>query len=64
MNREGLDKATDEFIQCLNYRQMRGSDRRWKIAGEVKKEVRALKLKKEKESDIKENTEMKYNGLG
>ena len=64
MNREGLDKATDEFIQCLNYRQMRGSDRRWKIAGEVKKEVRALKLKKEKESGLNDNIQMHCKGLG
>ena len=49
MNQEGLEKATYEFIQCLIYRQMWDSDRRWKIPGEVKEEVRALKLKKDKE---------------
>ena len=49
MKRGGLDKATYEFIQCLIYRKMWDSDRRWKKAGEVKKKVRALKLKKDKE---------------
>ena len=37
MNQEGFDKVKDEFIQCLIYRQMWDSDRRWKTAGEVKK---------------------------
>ena len=36
---EGLEKETDEFIQCLIYRQMWDSDRRWKTAGEVKKKL-------------------------
>ena len=49
LKREGLEKATDEFIQYLIYRHMWDSDRRWKTSGEVKKEVRALKVKKEKE---------------
>ena len=40
------------------------SDRRWKTAGEVKKEVKALKLKKEKDSGLKENSQMHYKGLG
>ena len=35
--REGLEKATYEFIQFLIYRQMLDSDQRWKTAGEVKK---------------------------
>ena len=64
VKREGLENSTDEFIECLIYRQMWDSDRRWKTAGEVKKEVRALKLKKEKESGLKENIQMHYKGLG
>ena len=40
------------------------SDRSWKKAGEFKKEVRALKLKKENESVLKDNIQMHYNGLG
>ena len=64
MKREGLEKAADEFIQFLIYRQMLDSDQRWKTAGEVKKEVRALKLKKEKESSIKDNIQMHYKSLG
>ena len=39
------------------------SDRRWNTDGEVKKEVRALKLKKEKESGLKDNIQMHYKGL-
>ena len=34
VNREGLEKAIDEFIPCLIYRQMWDSDRRWNTAGE------------------------------
>ena len=44
LNWEVLEKATYEFIQCLIYRHMWDSYRRWKTAGEVKKEVKALKL--------------------
>ena len=39
MNQEGFDKVTDEFIQCLIYRQMWDSDQRWRTAGEVKKRL-------------------------
>ena len=35
--REGLDKAADEFIQCLIYRQMWYYNKHWKISGEVDK---------------------------
>ena len=64
MKRGGLENATDEFIQCLIYRQMWDSDRLWKTAGEVKKEVRDLELKKEKESGLKDNIQMQYKGMG
>ena len=40
------------------------SDRRRKTAGEVKKEVRDLKLNREKESGLRENIQMHYKGLG
>ena len=36
VKREGLEKATYEFIKCIIYRQMWDSDWRWKTAGEVK----------------------------
>ena len=39
VNWEVLEKATDEFIQCLIYRQVWDSDWRWKTAGEVKKKL-------------------------
>ena len=45
----GLKKEIDEFIQCLIYKEMWDYDWIWKTAGEVKKEVRALNFKKEKE---------------
>ena len=57
--REELEKGTYEFIQYLIYRQMWDSDQRWNTAGEVKKEVRALKLNKVKDSGLKENIQMK-----
>ena len=63
-NREGLEKATDQFIQCLIYRQMWDSNWRWKTNSKVKKEFRYLKLNKEKESGLEENTQMRYKGLG
>ena len=53
-----LEKAAYEFIQCLIYIHMWDSDRRCKTAGEVKREVRSLKLKKENESGLKENIQM------
>ena len=46
--RKGLERSTDEFIQYLIYRQMWDSDWRRNTADEVRKEVRALKLKNEK----------------
>ena len=64
VKREGLEKAAYEFIQCLIYRHMWDSVRRWNTADEVKREVRALKLKKETESGLKENTQMQYKVLG
>ena len=62
--REVLDKAIDEFIQCIICRYMWDSDRRQKTDNEVKKEVRALKLKREKESSLNDNIQMHYKGLG
>ena len=44
VKREGLEKAKDEFIPCLIYRQVWDSDRRWNTAGELKK-VRPTKNK-------------------
>ena len=60
VKREVLEKAIDECIQCLIYRHMWDSDRLWKTAREVKKEVRALKWNKEKESCLTENIQMHY----
>ena len=48
VKQEGLEMATDEFIKCLIYRHVWDSDRRGKTSGEVKNEVRYMKLKKEK----------------
>ena len=39
VNREGLEKSTDEFIKCLIHRHMWDSDWRWKTAGEVKNKL-------------------------
>ena len=64
MKREGSEKETYEFIQCLIYIQMWDSYWRWKTDGEVKNEVRALRFNKDKESGIKDNIQMKYKGLG
>ena len=40
------------------------SDRRYNTDGEVKKEVRALKLNKEKESYLRDHIQMHYKGVG
>ena len=64
VKQEELDKATYEFIQCLIYRQIWDSDRCWNTADEVKKEVRDLNFKKEKESGLNDNIQMQYKGLG
>ena len=64
VKREGLEKAIDELIHCLIFRQVWDSGWRWKTAGEVKKIVRVLKLRKEKESGLEENIQMHYKGLG
>ena len=36
VKQEGLEKATDAFIQGIIYRHMWDSGRQWKTAGEVK----------------------------
>ena len=58
VKREVLKKAKDEFIQFIIYRHVWDSDRRGKTSGEVKNEVRYMKLKKEKESGLKGNIQM------
>ena len=58
VKREVLKKAKDEFIQFIIYRHVWDSDRRGKTSGEVKNEVRYMKLKKEKESGLKGNLQM------
>ena len=63
VKRERLEKATYEFIQCLTYRQMWDYDQRHKTAGELKKQVRALKLNKDKASGLNYNIQMHYKGL-
>ena len=64
VKREVLEKATDEFIQFLIHIQMWDSRRLWNTAGEVKKEVRYLKLKRDKDSGLKYNIQIHYKGLG
>ena len=53
MNRGGLENATDEFIQCLIYRQMQDSYWRWKTDGGIK--IGQI-------SEVEEGKGVKYKG--
>ena len=44
----GLEKATDEHIECLIYHKMYESDRCWKTREEVTEGLKALRFKKDK----------------
>ena len=46
---EGLEKATDEYIECLIFHRMWLSDRCWKTVAEVRSGIKALRYKKDKE---------------
>ena len=49
----GLEKASVLYIECLIYHQLWLSDRCWKTPAQVRKGMKALKYKKDKESALK-----------
>ena len=61
VKREELEKA---FIKCLIYHRMYHSDRCWKTAAHVKRGMKSLKLKKDKEAALRDNINMRFKGLG
>jgi len=56
VKREGLEKVSHAYIECLIYHCMYHSDRCWKSAAQVKKGMKNLKLKKDKEAALNDNT--------
>jgi hypothetical protein len=64
VKREGLEKASHAYIECLIYHRMYHSDRCWKTAAQVKKVMKSLKLKKDKEAALRDNINMRFKGLG
>lgn len=60
----GLEKATEEHIECLIYHMMYGSERFWKTTDEVREGMKGLRYKKDKEQALKDNIQMRFRGLG
>ena len=64
IKKEGLEKAGNEFIECLIYRRMWDSDRWWKTAAEVRRGVKQFKYNKDKDQGLKDNIMMRFKGFG
>ena len=60
----GLEKATEEHIECLIYHMMYGSERCWKTTDKVREGMKGLRYKKDKEQALKDNIQMRFRGLG
>ena len=60
----GLEKATNEYIDCLIYHKMYDSDRCWKTAAEVRNRVKNLQYKKDKFAALKDNIQIRFMGFG
>ena len=61
---EGLEKASNQYIECLVYHKLWDSDRCWKTAAEVRKGVKDLRFKKDKEQALKDNIQIRFKGFG
>ena len=61
---EVLEKATDEYIECLIYHWMWDFEQCWKTVPEVRAGVKALKFKTHKEEALKDNIQMRFKGMG
>ena len=59
-----MEKASHAYIECLIYHRMYHSDRCWKTAAHVKRGLKSLKLKKDKEAALHDNVNMRFKGLG
>ena len=64
LKEEGMEKATDEYIECLIHHRMASSERCWKTVAEVRKGVNALTYKNEKETALKDNIQIRFKGYG
>ena len=64
LKKEGMEKATDQYIECLIYHRMWISERCWKTPAEVRAGVRALEFKKDKEEALKDNIRIRWLGMG
>ena len=60
----GLETASVLYIECLIYHQLWLSDRCWKTPAQVRKGMKALKYKKDKESALKENIQICFKRFG
>ena len=54
--------ATDEYIECLIFHRMGKSEACWTSEAAVKKGVKALKFKYQKEEALEDNTQIRYKG--
>ena len=59
-----MEKASNEYIECLIYHKLWNSDRCWKTLVEVQKGVKALIYKKDKDEVLKDNLQMRFKGFG
>ena len=64
IKKQGLEKASNEYIGCLIYHKLWNSDRCWKTPAEVQKGVKALIYKKDKEEVLKDNLQMRFKRFG
>ena len=64
LKKEGMEKATGQYIECLIYHRMWISERCWKTPAEVRAGVRALEFKKDKEEALKDNVRIRWLGMG
>ncbi len=62
--REGLEKASDEYILRLIYYELGDSDFCVKTVGDVTKKLKAIKLQKDKYKFLKDNILIRSKGYG
>jgi hypothetical protein len=59
---KNMEGATGEYIDCLIFHRMGRSEAYWEKAADVKKGVKALKYKYQKEEALKDNIQMRFKG--
>ena len=60
----GLENAADKYIECHICHRMWFSERCWQTAAEVRRGVKALKFKNDKDAALKDNIWMQFKGMG